>query len=376
MVPAMSSHHLVSACFGLVALGCGTPSSGDTPTDAALADTGSPDCAAARQALEASMISTLEAAAVDVSITTQPDFTWMMEATDGRRFVYSHGASSPSTSYESASTSKWVTAVVLLELVDRGVLALDTDVSSELAFWTTPGVTLRDLLSFTSGYSDEPLCLNLGGADFAACVAKIYADNVAAAPAPGTVFHYSGTHLQIAGLMAMRATGAASWTEVFDAWKARTGLFATSVYSLPSTTNPRLAGGMQWRTDEYFAFLRALAAGELLSPALQAAMLADQRGAATVASSPTLTGIGQDWAYGLGNWLECQTATTAGSFDCGAGHRNSSPGAYGAYPVIDLDHGYIGLLARQGGLGTFPEGHALVQTIAEDAARWAAPCAP
>jgi hypothetical protein len=34
-------------------------------------------------------------------------------------------ASSPSTLYESASTSKLITAVVILSLVDEGVLSLD-----------------------------------------------------------------------------------------------------------------------------------------------------------------------------------------------------------------------------------------------------------
>ena len=56
-----------------------------------------------------------------------------------------------------------------------------------------------------------------------------------------------------------------------------------------------------------------------------------------VVGSPALNAFNQDWSYGFGNWLECPTAMGANTFDCGSGHRNSSPGAYGAYPFIDFD---------------------------------------
>jgi hypothetical protein len=103
-------------------------------------------------------------------------------------------------------------------------------------------------------------------------------------------------------------------------------------------------------------------------------MLANQRGEAEVVASPTIDAINRDWAYGFGNWLECPTAIGPNTFDCGSGHRNSSPGAYGAYPFIDFDHHYLGLLARQGTLGTFREGDALFQIVAADAASWADAC--
>jgi hypothetical protein len=147
-------------------------------------------------------------------------------------------------------------------------------------------------------------------------------------------------------------------------------LFATSVYDLPSANNPRLAGGMHWTAEEYLAFLRALVGGQLLTAASRAELFANQRGNATVAYSPTLD-LGEDWAYGLGNWLECPTATVANSFNCGSGHRNSSPGAYGAYPFIDFDDEYFGIVARQGGLGTYPEGVYLFRSVQALVSLWA-----
>lgn len=333
------------------------------------------DCAAQRAELERNMTAALEAAATDTSITNVPDFTLALETAGGHRYVYSHGSSSLETTYESASTSKWVAATVILDLVDQGLLALDDEPSKFFSFWQAPGITLAQLLSFTSGYSKEPLCINLANADFADCVQRAYELNVDVAPAPGSAFDYASTHLQIAGLMAVRAASAAAWADVFAHWQARTGLFPSGAFDLPSRDNPRLAGGMHWTGAEYLGFLRAIYDGKLLTNATRAAMLTNQRGRAKVVGSPTIDALNQDWAYGLGNWLECSTAIGPDTFDCGSGHRNSSPGAYGAYPFIDFEHRYLGILARQGQLGTFREGDALFGVVAELAVRWAAACA-
>jgi len=330
-------------------------------------------CEAERARLEQTMASALDTAAVDPKITTQPNFTLALETADGHRFVHTHGDSSLDTPYESASTSKWVSAAVILDLVDRGILHLNDEPSKYLSFWQAPGVTLAQLLSFTSGFSNEAVCMNLPKADFADCVQKAYEANTDP-PAPGSAFDYSSTHLQIAGLMAVRAAKVNGWSDLFSDWQARTGLFPTGAYDLPSLTNPRLAGGMHWTGAEYLQFLRAIYDGTLLGADTRSAMLSSQRGAATVVGSPTIDALNQDWAYGFGNWLECPSAIGPNTFDCGAGHRNSSAGAYGAYPFIDFDHRYLGMLARQGTLGTFRDGDALFQTIGATASRWADAC--
>lgn len=360
--PPLTSAAWLSAILLLPASLLGCAAAGDDPS--------------CLSTLEQSMASTLDVAADDPNVTSDPNFTLLLEAEDGRRFTYSHGSATPTTRYESASTSKLVTAVVLLELVDQGALSLDTKAMDLLGFWTEPSVTLRHLLSFTSGFHDEPLCLNGPNAVFESCVQAIYDDNQANGIAAGSQFYYSGTHLQVAGLMAIKATGASDWTAVFDAFKARTGLFANARYDLPSASNPRLAGGMHWDAEEYLTFLRALSSDSLLTPAMQTELFADQRGSATVMASPAFAALGEDWSYGFGNWLECATATQLNTFDCGAGHRNSSAGAYGAYPFVDFDSGFFGMLARQGELGTGFEGVQLFRTIEDTAAAWATETCP
>ena len=333
-------------------------------------------CEAQRQELERDIAAKLAAAAADPDVTVEPSFTLALETASGHRFVHSHGDSTLDTIYESASTSKWVAASVILDLVDQGALALDDSPRKYLSFWEVEGVTLAQLLSFTSGFSKEALCFNLPSADFADCVQKAYEANLGVAPPPGREFYYSSTHLQIAGLMAVRATGAAGFSELFAAWQDKTGLFPNGAFDLPSPTNPRLAGGMHWTGAEYLGFLRATYDGTLLATGTRRAMLENQRGDAKVGGSPTLDGLGQDWAYGFGNWLECPTALGPDTYDCGSGHRNSSPGAYGAYPFIDWDRRYFGILARQGKLGTFRDGDSLFQVAAAEIARWATLCEP
>jgi hypothetical protein len=58
-------------------------------------------------------------------LLTDTDFSLYLEAEDGCSFTFSRGSSTLSTSYASASTSKWVTAVIILRLVDQGLLSLN-----------------------------------------------------------------------------------------------------------------------------------------------------------------------------------------------------------------------------------------------------------
>lgn len=339
----------------IILSGCG--GSGDTTPPA--------PASCSRAELEQAL--TQQAAALPVDT----DFTLLLERiSDGQRVTVAHGSSSAVTHYESASTSKWVSAVIILRLVDQGKLSLQDTPSRWIAEWPLGAehplsrMTLRQLLSFTSGLVDDPVCQNNPLADFASCVVTGVAQNSTRGQIPGRVFHYNSLHLQVAGLMAVRASGAASWASLFRQFQQSTGLFGTSAYDLPSTSNPRLAGGMHWTGQEYIDFLRALAKQQLMSRPLQAELLSNQRGDASVLYSPAVAGFGLDWPYGLGNWQECTgnhcTAT-----------RYSSPGAYGAYPVIDIGNGYLALLARQGALGTFVEGKKQLDALTPAINAWA-----
>jgi len=202
---------------------------------------------------------------------------------------------------------------------------------------------------------------------FEDCVSTIL-DKNQAINSSGTEFFYGSAHMQVAGLMAIKATGLNSWEEVFAAFKTKTGLFQNSFYNLPSAQNPRLAGGMRWTGSDYLEFLDALYYKKILSPELLNTMHSDWITNATIVYSPTRLGINQDWHYGLGNWVECNSI----SFNCTELTRVSSAGAYGAYPFMDFENKYFGIIARQGALGTFDKGYQLFEAIESDLAAWAA----
>lgn len=297
-------------------------------------------------------------------VSTSVPFALLLERADGEVFAYHRAGAPAGRVYESASTSKWVAAAVILRLVDQGKLALTDQPSRFLPDWPRPGsplgdVTLTQLLSLTSGLEKEPLAMNLGGADFFQVVDRIADLNGRSAHRPGEAFFYSGTHLQVAGAMAVRASGLPDWASLFREFSRETGLFPHSSFDLPSASNPRLAGGMHWTAEDYLGFLRAFQAGAVISPSLRDQAVSDQTAGAQQAKSPVTDSLGEVWSYGFGLWREAGT------------DRVSSPGAYGAYPFWNRTQGYWGVLARQGRLGSYPEGLALERSVRRLIEAWA-----
>jgi len=303
------------------------------------------------------------------TVITQNDFTLITEAQNGHQFVYNLGASSVNKTYQSASTSKWVTGALILWFVQRGSLNLDSNPQDFLDYWPTSGpladITIENLLSFTSGLNTDPLCINLANVDFLECVERIPAQNQSI-NTPGTEFFYGPSHMQVAGAMLIQALGLNNWSEVFTEFKSETGLFENSNYSLPSISNPRLAGGMEWTASDYMEFLAALYHGNLLNQVYRDQLFKDQLVNADIVYSPSLEGLNEDWHYGQGVWLECRPVM----FNCQAPFRVSSPGAFGAYPFIDFKNSYFGIVARQGEPATAYEGVSLLREVEIELEQW------
>jgi len=351
-----------------------TPPSTPTPTPSPVDDSSDPLCSTVD--LESAMTSTLN------SVSVKNEFSFLVERPDGRQFSYNRGSSSLNDLYQSASTSKLVSAVIILRAVDKGYLTLDSKPQDYIkngstVIWSIAStkplynyITLRKLLSFTSGFTStdtDVLCLSNATSDFQACANNVGYVN-RDKPLPTTPqFYYSSAHLQVAGLMAIKASGASSWQDLFTQFKNETGLFASSTYDLPSATNPRLAGGMHWKATEYFAFLKAFKNGALLSPSLMNEMISDQTPTADLAYSPLIVALNEAWHYGFGSWQECQSST----YNCTPGTRISSPGAYGSYPYWDRSKNYIGLVANQAtATGNFPEGISIERSVRSQVESW------
>jgi serine-type D-Ala-D-Ala carboxypeptidase/endopeptidase len=248
-----------------------------------------------------------------------------------------------------ASASKIVSGVVLFRLVDQGYLSLDST-TAEILGWTSPQgtITLRHLLSFTSGLEPSAPCTSLPGITLADCVGQI-ALGTPVAP-PGTRFDYGSTHLHVAARMAEVVTGN-SWDQVL-AQQLRLPLALAPdarYYTAPrqgvGTTNPLVAGGFRATMDEYARVLSVVFhRGTFQGQRLVAADLFDAQGrepypGVVIGMSP-MTAFAYDFRYGLTAWLECDTPAAG----CNV---LSSPGAFGWTPWVDRDGGYYAIIGME-----------------------------
>ncbi|CAE8640828.1 unnamed protein product [Polarella glacialis] len=286
----------------------------------------------------------------------------------GPLFVYEHGNFSMHTPVQTASTSKWPSAMMIAGLVhDSTIASLDDPVHKYLSWWTKKPkdlrsqVTLRHLLSFTSGFgdghpgaegagssvsaqhrarlalgeeaqvlrelADQPEACDATG-DVTACAKAIYKD-VELIGKPGTVYSYNSNHLQLAGAVAVSASGL-SLQEVIDKYLFKAFGFSESTYP---GSNPSLAGGLVTTGHDYEQFL----SGILRYSPLPKDLVDESEKDATPFMSDEYTLYGN---YGFGHFLLCFDSTAGFTQACKDAHLHIDPGAFGFFPLIDRRLGY------------------------------------
>jgi CubicO group peptidase (beta-lactamase class C family) len=257
----------------------------------------------------------------------------------GPRLTQFFGNTTANSVYPIASATKWISAMLLMTMVDDGLLSLDTTLGTHYPSLSLlrRGITLRQLFSHTSGLAANAPCMNSDTTTLQAC-----ADQILGLPLqylPGTAFSYGGTSMHVAGAVAELAAAAAgapaSWNQLFATrFLQPLGLGTMSFGAGP---NPRVAGGITCNLADLAPVLRMLLAGgdfgatEVLSANSLATMLAETGEGLPVLSSPgaALQAIG----YGFGVWRldEDTNRTTATA---------ASMGAFGSAFWIDYEVGY------------------------------------
>jgi CubicO group peptidase (beta-lactamase class C family) len=247
-----------------------------------------------------------------------------------------------------ASASKLVSGVTLFRLIDAGYLSLDSTTGQLLGWQGEKGtITLRHLLSFTSGLNPENACTYLPEVPLAECVQAISQQDLLAPP--GTRFDYGSTHLHVAAQMAEVAVGR-PWNDIFQQQiRGPLGLPAEfAYYSRPrqgedtQPINPLLAGGMRASMNEYERVLRFVfdkgswQGTQLLSPGIFDLQTVAPYPQVTIGTTPGFSNA----RYGLTAWLECSTPETG----C---PTISSPGAFGFTPWIDRANGYYAIVGME-----------------------------
>lgn len=297
------------------------------------------------------------------------DFTLLIESNSAHQYLYSRQPYNPVSRYDSASTAKLATALIILHFVEKGLLSLDDQPQQYIASWPTSGnlaqVRLGHLLSFTSGLKYDSNCMTNPTIAFADCVDIMVKFNAPYAEPPGTKFSYRSAHLQVAGMMLIEAAQADDWHQLFEEFQQDTGLFLNSSYELPSTKNPTLATGMYWTIDDFMGFLRTLAEGRFFQ---SEAFLGElSQGLDKYINKTLYFGEGNPtWHYGFGFWVECPKDKP----DCEGLPRISSVGAYGSYVFVDFANKYFGVLAAEGPLGTYLDSYKLMDLGAKTLSWW------
>ncbi|MCU0673976.1 MAG: beta-lactamase family protein [Myxococcota bacterium] len=290
-----------------------------------------------------------------------------------------------------ASSSKWVTSTVLLaavdELVDEGALpsvaaGLDTTVGTILSGTCGAGtlgrganVTLRQLLSFTSGLLPDHGCVDDRALTMQQCACRILSDSADVevatpdagttanhAQPPGTVFKYGAAAHVVAAAMLEVATGE-PYTDLFQRLvQAPTGMSA--FYQ----SEKNIAGSMRASVSDYARFVRAIyhagAPGTLLSAEALEEQERNQLPPDVVRRSQLQPGLD----YGLNTWRWCYRNTDAETLlalgrtpeaftpedllgiqdaSCSELHQQGHGGKGGYQPWVDRRRGFYGVFAMR-----------------------------
>lgn len=234
-----------------------------------------------------------------------------------------------------ASASKWMSASAIVTLVDSGKLSLDAPISKYLPNFTGKKgtITLRQLLSHTSGLPGNHRCLANQSITLAECVNQIA--QIELQSDPGTQFRYGGVSFQVAGRIAEVVSGK-SWNQLFEE-KIKIPLNMVNT-SYGDTRNPRIAGGASSTAQDYANLLQmhlndGLFNGKrVLSAASVEEMQRDQTKGVPIAFSP----LRDNRRYGLGEWRDLVDSK-------GRAIQLSSPGAFGFTPWIDEQRKLVGV---------------------------------
>ncbi len=251
-----------------------------------------------------------------------------------------------------ASSSKWLTAALVMVLVDEGKLSLDESVVTyvpEFEKYFKNYITLRHCLSHMTGISDEGGFLkrffqrkkfNSLEEEINSFAAREIRAN------PGTDFWYGNIGLNIAGrvveVVTKRRFDLVIKQRLFNPLAMRRTSFTTMDGSV---INP--SGGAQSTAEDYMKFLQMLlnkgkvGDKQVLSEESVELLLTLQTKDIPVKFAPKSA---EGYGYALGAWVLEEGKD-------GVGNAVASPGLFGTWPMIDRCRGYAYLVVVKSLLG-------------------------
>lgn len=248
-----------------------------------------------------------------------------------------------STRVRIASASKWLSALTVARVVEKGQLRWTDTVGQYFPTVEASkrSITLAQLFSHTSALpGGDDFCMSNPTYTLSSCANRILQQPLIGQP--GAVFSYGGNSMQVAGRMAELATGKA-WDDIFIAEMVTPlGMNATDFATSSTapgyvrTDNPRIAGGVRSTLEDYGKVVDMVLAYGCLDNSTTQICLPGRRflsrttidlmatdrtvGTVDISRPPTSTGFG----YGLGQWIDPSSPLIV-----------SSPGAFGFTPWVD-----------------------------------------
>ncbi len=249
-----------------------------------------------------------------------------------------------------ASATKWLTAAMIMTLVDDGLIDLDAPISTYVpaaAGYTVGTITMRMLLSFTSGLVADALvpCFDDPAVTLLECSTEIV--KMGTVHPPGAAFRYGGQHMHVAGAIAEIVTGQ-SFVDLLGErilqplGMTRTGMFQVGDFRLEDVTHPMPAGSAFSTLGDYGRFLEMIVhdgvapdGTVIIRPESITEMQRDQIADAAYGGAAPYR-VALESPYGLGEWLDWTDET-------GAALVLSSDGKFGFRPWIDRVNDLFGV---------------------------------
>ncbi|MDE3236538.1 MAG: beta-lactamase family protein [Bacteroidota bacterium] len=242
-----------------------------------------------------------------------------------------------------ASCSKWLTAAMVMTLVDEGKISLDDKVSKYLPIFAKYGkgyITIRHCLSHQTGIEQERTNLIgiLQRRKYASLEEEVndLASKKEIEYNPGTGFHYGSAGLNIAArvceVVTRKSFNQLMIEKIFRPLGMRSTTFQNENYSLA----PNPSGGARSNAEEYMNFLvmilnKGVFNGKrILSENAIAEMQKEENTLDMVKYTPK---AGEGYTYGLGEWIMEKDAG-------GKATVVASPGLFGTWPMVDNCRGY------------------------------------
>jgi CubicO group peptidase (beta-lactamase class C family) len=248
-----------------------------------------------------------------------------------------------------ASCSKWLTAALVMVMVQEGKLSLDDKVSKYIPLmenYSKGFITIRQCLSHTTGIAADPpgLLRLMERGRFATLEEEVnsFITKKAIETNAGTAFRYSGTGLNIAGRVLEIISKKSFDRLIAEKLLRPLNMRATSFTPESGAVNP--SGGARSTAADYMNFLDMILnkgmfnGKQILSEASVLEMQKAQSAGLPVTYKPK---VAEGYDYALGEWIQEKDALGKTTVVC-------SPGLFGTWPWVDIGRGYSAIIFEKG----------------------------